>query len=116
MTKNNHYVFTSRFIPVNITKQYDVGCYLARFTPQEVGDHKITVKVGSSVVPGSPFTCQVGDHTKVTFQRKGKSSIYNKRINEEILTSPSYYFSHLVTIAAYCVHHSYADISTMPFH
>lgn len=63
-------IIISSTIPVDITKQHDVT-YRAQFTPREVGEHKITVNVGSSVVPGCPFTCKVGDSSKVIFKRKG---------------------------------------------
>ena len=36
-----------------------------KFTPLEVGPHKIHVSVGDSPVSGSPFTCQVYDTNAV---------------------------------------------------
>ncbi|EDO45254.1 predicted protein [Nematostella vectensis] len=55
----------SNAVPVNIVRNRSDGSYVARFTPREVGEHRITVMVGATPLPGTPFVTKVGDPSKV---------------------------------------------------
>ena len=61
----------TRTVPVAMEKQSDGSCK-ASFVPTEMGEHKITVMVGSRPLPGCPFICKVGDPSKVVFTPHGQ--------------------------------------------
>ncbi|XP_076685371.1 filamin-type immunoglobulin domains fbug isoform X2 [Andrena cerasifolii] len=54
-------------LPVHV-KQSGQGCYTAGFTPKDVGDHSVEVKLSGSHVEGSPFLVKAynADKVKVT--------------------------------------------------
>ncbi|XP_043285268.1 filamin-B [Venturia canescens] len=58
---------TRESLPVQI-KQVTQGSYTAGFTPKDVGDHSVEVKLGGSHVEGSPFLVKAynADKVKVT--------------------------------------------------
>ncbi|XP_076247657.1 filamin-type immunoglobulin domains fbug isoform X3 [Calliopsis andreniformis] len=58
---------TRESLPVHV-KQNGHGCYTAGFTPKDVGDHSVEVKLGGSHVEGSPFLVKAynADKVKVT--------------------------------------------------
>ncbi|XP_076753150.1 filamin-type immunoglobulin domains fbug isoform X1 [Xylocopa sonorina] len=58
---------TRESLPVHV-KQNGHGCYAAGFTPKDVGDHSVEVKINGSHVEGSPFLVKAynADKVKVT--------------------------------------------------
>ncbi|GIZ01212.1 filamin-A [Caerostris extrusa] len=55
-------------LPVKCYQQKD-GSLLAEWPAQQAGNHKIEVLYAGKPIPGSPFSCQVFDATKVTLQK-----------------------------------------------